>query len=207
MRIDLPRQFENGGTLLFKVEREGPVGLEAIHAMVEVGKREDIPMAAATTKRFLVKVGGFQRFTCSVQARPCKKRAPAIAAVVRGARARWHFAGARFGRRGRHTGRDLVPCRAKRRVRHACHADRARGTSSWDLAHRLRATLVEGGVTDVQAIEPDLEQAWVTDDPAAPRTPFAAAAPFLATGRIHKMAARFRMWTVSPWHLETTSTV
>lgn len=52
------------------------------------------------------------------------------------------------------------------------------GHSPWDLAHALGKKLAESGVNDVQAIEPDLEQAWIIEDPrGAPGGPFAAAAP------------------------------
>lgn len=51
------------------------------------------------------------------------------------------------------------------------------GQSSWDLAHALSRELAGRGITDVLAVEPDLEQVWVFEDPnRPPQAPFAAEA-------------------------------
>ncbi len=52
------------------------------------------------------------------------------------------------------------------------------GQSPWDLAHELGRQLAQESGTDVQAIEPDLEQEWLIEDPRRPAgEPFAAAPP------------------------------
>src|SRR5262245_11881050 len=77
------------------------------------------------------------------------------------------------------------------------------GHSAWDLAHELGKKLAESGITEVQAIEPDLEQTWVIEDPrGVPGATFAAAAPSCDNpkpqdGGVLPLVNRFA------WHLET----
>jgi hypothetical protein len=49
------------------------------------------------------------------------------------------------------------------------------GHSPWDLAHAMREQLERSNAGEVLAVEPDLDQTWVTEDPRKPVSPFAAA--------------------------------
>jgi subtilisin family serine protease len=76
------------------------------------------------------------------------------------------------------------------------------GRSPWDLAHALGRELANTGVTGIQAIEPDLDQAWITEDPSAPAGAAFAAAPSCdhpepQDGGVLPRVDRFA------WHLES----
>ena len=156
---------------------------------------------AGTTKRFLVKVGGsnsaaLSGFKPALASANLSFRPLFMAPAPEGISPGQGFSGASVGRAG--TWFLAEP---------SDHSDtlamqnELAGQSSWDLAHQLGKTLAERGLTDVQAIEPDLRQEWVIEDPRGePGAAFAAAPscerPEPQDGGALPSVGRFA------WHLE-----